>query len=78
MGERSHQSLIYNVSLQHPDQPYRDELFAHDWINPVVSLDDAIRATVNEDDVIVGDPTDFKVDKNASKSFDWGWDLDQW
>lgn len=67
--------FIYNVSLQHPDFPTRDELAQMTWKNPLVPLDQAIRATVGPREVVFGDPTDFNINSPDSDQFDWGWDL---
>jgi len=68
----------YSVSLTHPDRPMRDPLSAHNWKCPLVSLSTAIRATVGDRDIVIGDPTDFKIDARtgAGSEIDWGWDLD--
>lgn len=83
-------STVYNISLQSPQYPQRDRLSQHLWRNPLVPLDQAIRATVGPRDVVIGDPTDFKTFNHPrdlkinpdnppyidAEYYDWGWDLD--
>ena len=81
MGEgndRRNESLIYNISLIHPNDPSQDAMYNSQWKNPLVSLDVAARATVGPNDVIIGDPTNFEFDAKtgAGSHFDWGWDLE--
>jgi hypothetical protein len=82
---------VLNISLINPSNPRLDRLSKTQWKNPLVSLDKAIRNTVGERDIVIGDPTDFSSMVNRKdpktgkwiKSFgsmtntiDWGWDLD--
>jgi hypothetical protein len=71
-------SYYYSVSLTNPDNPQRDPMSAHDWNMPLVSLNTAIRASVGPRDIVVGDPTDFKINPRTGEGsdIDWGWDLD--
>lgn len=70
----------YSVSLTNPADPSRDPLASmQQWKNPLVSLDQAIRATVGPDDVVYGDPTNFAGDRDVFgfiNDYDRGWDID--
>lgn len=78
------EAYIYNVSLTNPNDPMRDPMSHVNWKNPLVSLDQAIKATVGPRDLIIGDPTNFKSflhpkEKDAwvdGDNYDWGWDLE--
>lgn len=78
MVKRTNESMIYNVSLTHPKNPSADPISQAAWKNPLVSLDQAMRATIGPDEVIIGDPSDFKFDVKTGygSHFDWGWDLE--
>jgi len=68
----------YNVSLFNPDRPHLDPMSKVKWNNPLVTLDTAIRAAAGPNDIVIGDPTDFRIDPKTGEgsSIDWGWDLE--
>ena len=43
---------------------------------PSVRLSDALMDTIGEDEVVIGDPTNFNIHDQIN-TFDHGWDLDE-
>jgi len=82
---------VLNISLINPANPKLDRLSKYPWKNPLVPLDKAIRNTAGENDIVIGDPTNFNSMVNRkdpktgewiknygtmANTIDWGWDLD--